>query len=53
MSDRSPACRRAVGRARATCDTRIVAFDASFYASSKLAEVESRSHYVHKLHGEP
>ena len=27
--------------------------DASFYASSTLVEVESRSHYLHKLHGEP
>ncbi len=27
--------------------------EASFYASSKLAVVESRAHYVHKLHGEP
>jgi hypothetical protein len=27
--------------------------DASFYASCKLVEVESRSHYVHNLHGEP
>ncbi len=27
--------------------------EASFYATSKLAEVESRAHYVHKLHGEP
>ncbi|HVZ21245.1 MAG TPA: hypothetical protein VG871_09305 [Vicinamibacterales bacterium] len=24
--------------------------DASIYASSKLSEVESRSHYVHDLH---
>lgn len=28
--------------------------DASTYASAKLAEVESRSHYVHQIHdGEP
>jgi hypothetical protein len=27
--------------------------DASRYASGKLSEVEARSHYLHKLHGEP
>jgi hypothetical protein len=25
--------------------------DASLYASGKLSEVETRSHYVHELHG--
>jgi hypothetical protein len=27
--------------------------DASQYASAKLCEIESRSHYLHHLHGEP
>jgi hypothetical protein len=27
--------------------------EASRYASAKLSEVEARSHYLHKLHGEP
>lgn len=27
--------------------------DASLYAAAKLTEVESRSHYLRKLHGEP
>jgi hypothetical protein len=27
--------------------------EASQYASAKLSEVEARSHYLHKLHGEP
>ncbi len=27
--------------------------DASQYASEKLCEIESRSHYLHHLHGEP
>jgi hypothetical protein len=27
--------------------------EASLYATSKLTEVESRSHYLRKLHGEP
>ena len=27
--------------------------EASQYASTKLSEVEARSHYLHKLHGEP
>ncbi|MGH8637693.1 MAG: hypothetical protein ACREUZ_11230 [Burkholderiales bacterium] len=27
--------------------------DASLYASEKLSEIESRSHYLRKLHGEP
>ena len=27
--------------------------EASSYATSRLAEVESRAHYIHKLHGEP
>ena len=26
---------------------------ASRYASAKMSEVEARSHYLHKLHGEP
>lgn len=26
--------------------------EASIYAASKLAEVESRAHYVHEIHGE-
>lgn len=26
--------------------------DASIYAAAKLAEVESRAHYVHEIHGE-
>ena len=27
--------------------------EASLYASARLTEVESRSHYLRKLHGEP
>jgi hypothetical protein len=27
--------------------------EASRYASAKLSEVEARSHYLHRLHGEP
>lgn len=39
--------------ARHDYEAKKILTDASFYASSKLAEVESRSHYLHKLHGEP
>jgi hypothetical protein len=27
--------------------------EASLYASARLTEVQSRSHYLRKLHGEP
>ena len=27
--------------------------EASSYATARLAEVESRAHYIHNLHGEP
>jgi hypothetical protein len=33
-------------------DARRLLADASRYASAKLSEVEARSHYLHKLHGE-
>jgi hypothetical protein len=39
--------------ARTDEDAQRVLADASRYASAKLSEVESRSHYLHKLHGEP
>jgi hypothetical protein len=34
-------------------DARRLLAEASRYASAKLSEVEARSHYLHKLHGEP
>ena len=34
-------------------EARRVLADASRYASTKLSEVEARSHYLQKLHGEP
>jgi hypothetical protein len=34
-------------------DAKRLLAEASRYASAKLTEVEARSHYLHKLHGEP
>ncbi|HLG57549.1 MAG TPA: hypothetical protein VI485_19560 [Vicinamibacterales bacterium] len=34
-------------------DARRLLAEASRYASGKLSEIEARSHYLHKLHGEP
>ena len=34
-------------------DAKRLLAEASQYASGKLSEVEARSHYLHKLHGEP
>ena len=39
--------------ARTDDDARRLLAEASRYASAKLSEVEARSHYLHKLHGEP
>lgn len=33
-------------------DARRLLAEASQYASAKLSEIEARSHYLHKLHGE-
>ena len=38
-------------RARSDPAARQLLTDAATYAASRLAEVESRSHYVRKLHG--
>ncbi len=38
---------------RADEDAKRLLAEASQYASGKLSEVEARSHYLHKLHGEP
>ena len=38
--------------ARSDEDARRLLAEASRYASAKLSEVEARSHYLHKLHGE-
>jgi hypothetical protein len=38
--------------ARTDEDARRLLAEASRYASAKLSEVEARSHYLHKLHGE-
>ena len=38
---------------RADEDAKRLLAEASRYASGKLSEVEARSHYLHKLHGEP
>lgn len=40
-------------RARTDEDARRLLAEASRYASAKLSEIEARSHYLHKLHGEP
>jgi len=34
-------------------EARKILADASRYASTKLSEVEARSHYLRQLHGEP
>jgi hypothetical protein len=34
-------------------EARQILADASRYASTKLSEVEARSHYLRQLHGEP
>jgi hypothetical protein len=34
-------------------DAKRLLAEASQYASTKLSEVEARSHYLHALHGEP
>ena len=34
-------------------DARRLLAEASRYASARLSEIEARSHYLHKLHGEP
>lgn len=39
--------------ARTDEDAKRLLAQASRYASAKMSEVESRSHYLHKLHGEP
>jgi len=39
-------------RARDDEDARKLLAEASMYASARLTEVESRSHYLHKLRGE-
>ena len=38
--------------ARTDEDARRLLAEASRFASAKLSEVEARSHYLHKLHGE-
>ena len=39
--------------ARNDDDSRRLLAEASRYASARLSEIEARSHYLHKLHGEP
>lgn len=39
-------------RARTDDDARKLLAEASLYASTRLTEVESRSHYLHSLRGE-
>lgn len=39
--------------ARTDDDARRLLAEASRYASARLSEIEARSHYLHKLHGEP
>lgn len=39
--------------ARNDDDARRLLAEASRYASARLSEIEARSHYLHKLHGEP
>ena len=39
-------------RARDDAEARKLLAEASLYASGRLTEVESRSHYLHKLRGE-
>jgi hypothetical protein len=38
---------------RDDADARRLLAEASRYASARLSEIEARSHYLHKLHGEP
>ena len=38
---------------RTDAEARRLLAEASRYASAKLCEVEARSQYVHRLHGEP
>lgn len=40
-------------RSRTDEEARRLLAEASRYASAKLAEIEARSHYLHRLHGEP
>jgi hypothetical protein len=40
-------------RARTDEDARRLLAEASRYASTKLCEIEARSHYLHQLHGQP
>jgi hypothetical protein len=37
---------------RSDADARRLLIEGSRYASAKLSEVEARSHYLHRLHGE-
>jgi hypothetical protein len=37
---------------RTDADAKRLLSDASRYASAKLSEIESRSHYLHRLHGQ-
>jgi hypothetical protein len=39
-------------RARTDPETRALLRDAATYASTRLSEVEARSHYVRNLHGQ-
>lgn len=39
--------------ARTDDDAKRLLAEASRYASAKLSEIESRSHYLHQLHGQP
>jgi hypothetical protein len=39
--------------ARTDEDAKRLLVEASNYASTKLCEIEARSHYLHQLHGQP
>ena len=39
--------------ARTDEEARRLLAEASRYASTKLSEIEARSHYLHELHGQP
>ena len=39
-------------RAMPEAEAKRVLTEASMYAGAKLAEVEARAHYVHKIHGD-
>ncbi len=39
--------------ARTDEEARRLLVEASNYASTKLCEIEARSHYLHELHGQP